>query len=246
MDQYETLALIEANQLTHDQYQSFLDEVEKIPSERSPINGKSARLAFEFMEDVGTRITETLHIRKNDLDFETGIVTVTYPKTEKQCKCSIWRYKDIYTRKRILEKSDPNCKVCHGKGRWKKPQKTTFTPRLAERLYDYCQTLKEDNELLWPTTRQSFWNWGKAAGIKADINIFQQKDERIIKGIFLHLFRALCSKRITRDSKDDDYADQLVQCKLRHGISVTDRYTKVDINYLINWERKTYLPKNSI
>ena len=107
--------------------------------------------------------------------------------------------------------------------------------------------MKEPDELLFPTTRQSFWNWGKAAGRMAEINIFQQKDERLIEGIFLHLFRALCSKRITRDSKEDPYNDQLVQCKLRHGITVTDRYTKVDINYLINWERKFYArhePKN--
>lgn len=235
----EALALIEANQLTNEQYQKFLDEVEKIPSDKSPIDGKSARLAFEFMEDVGSRITETLHIRKNDLDFGTGIVTITHPKTEKQCKCSIWRYKDIYTRKRILEKSDKDCKVCHGKGKWKKPQRTTFTPRLSQRLFDYSNTIK-DNDLLWPTTRQSFWVWGKKAGRIAKINIFQQKDERKIEGIFLHLFRALCSKRTTRDAKEDPYSDQLVQAKLRHSITVTDRYTKVDINYLINWERKKY------
>jgi integrase len=235
----DDLALIEANQLTDKQYDDFLNEVEKIPSVRSPIDGKSVRLAFEFMEDVGTRITETLHIRKNDLDFGTGIVIITHPKTEKQCKCSIWRYKDIYTRKRILEKSDASCKVCHGKGKWKKPQRTTFTPRLVNKLHTYCEAL-DDNGLLWPTTRQSFWTWGKKAGRIANINIFQQKDERKIEGIFLHLFRALCSKRTTRDAKEDPYSDQLVQAKLRHSITVTDRYTKVDINYLINWERKKY------
>ena len=70
---FEKLAMVEANQLTDKQYNDFLDKVELIPSVRSPISGKTARLAFEFMEDVGSRITETLHIRKNDIDFGTGI-----------------------------------------------------------------------------------------------------------------------------------------------------------------------------
>jgi hypothetical protein len=144
------------------------------------------------------------------------------------------------TRQRVLVHADKKCPKCHGKGKWKKPQFTTFTPRMLYRLFEYCQ-FKQDEELLFPTTRQSFWNWGKAAGREAKINIFQQKEERKIEGIFLHLFRALCSKRMVKDAKDDNYKDQLVALKLRHSHqSVTDRYTKVDINYLIGWERKTY------
>lgn len=234
------MAMVEANQLTNNQYQSFLDNVEKIPSPRAPINGEIARLAFEFMEDTGLRITETLHVRKKDLNFKIRILTVTYPKSEKQCKCSKWKYKDEYTRSRILESSDMTCMLCHGKGKWKKPQRTTFTPRIQERLMAYCDTLKDD-DLLFPVTRKTMWVWGKLAGIKAELNIFQQKEVRLIEGIFLHLFRALCSKRMIRDAKYDDYKDQMVATKLRHSFKqVTDRYTQIDINYLISWENKAY------
>jgi hypothetical protein len=99
----------------------------------------------------------------------------------------------------------------------------------------------KDDELLFPVTRKTVWVWGKKAGENAKIYIFQQKEERLIEGIYVHLFRALCSKRMVRDAKDDNYNDQLVALKLRHSFNtVTDRYTQIDINYLIGWERKTY------
>ncbi len=237
----ESRALIEANQLTDKQYNDFLDELVKVPTSRAPIDGKIAVLAFEFMEDTGCRITETLHIRKQDLNFKNRILTVIHPKSEKQCKCSKWKYKDEYTRSRILESSDPNCPKCKSKGKWKKPQRTTFTPRLTDRLLKYCETLPDDESLLFPVTRKTMWVWGKKAGVNAGLNIFQQKEERLIEGIFLHLFRALCSKRMIKDGKYDDYKDQMIATKLRHSFKeVTDRYTKIDINYLIGWENKTY------
>ncbi len=233
-------ALTEANQLTDKQYNDFLNELENIPSSRAPIDGKIARLAFEFMEDTGLRITETLHVRKEDLNFKIRILTVTHPKSEKQCKCSIWRYKDQYTRQRVLESSDPKCPKCHGKGKWKKPQRTTFTPRLYDRLLEYCDSL-DDGALLFPVTRKTMWVWGKKAGIKAKLNIFQQKEVRLIEGIFLHMFRALCSKRILKDAKYDDFKDQMISLKLRHAFkAMMDRYTVIDINYLISWETKNY------
>jgi integrase len=240
MRDFEHEALVEANALTEQQYNNFLDAVETIPSMRSPVEGKIVRLAFELMEDSGVRIKELLHIKKEDIDFRTRILTITNPKSEKQCKCSKWKYKDMYTRQRVLVSADILCPKCKGKGKWKKPQRTTVTPRIIPKLYEYCQTLQDD-DYLFPTTRQSFWTWGKAAGIKAEINIFQQKEERRIEGIFLHLFRALCSKRMVRDAKEDNYTDQLIQLKLRHSFqAVMDRYTKMDINYLIGWERDYY------
>jgi integrase len=79
----ESRALIEANQLTDKQYNDFLDELVKVPTSRAPIDGKIAVLAFEFMEDTGCRITETLHIRKQDLNFKNRILTVIHPKVRK-------------------------------------------------------------------------------------------------------------------------------------------------------------------
>lgn len=237
---YEAQAMIEANELTIEQYQNFLDELEKIPTNRAPISGIIARLGFEFMEDIGCRITEMLHVKKEDIDFRTKILTITHPKAEKECPCSRWRYKDLYSRQRVLDQASPNCDRCHGKGKYKKPQRTSFTPRIHHKLLAYCDTLKDD-DYLWPVSRQSMWVWGKEAGKRAKINIFQQQDEKLVEGIFLHLFRALCSKRTTADAKDDKYKDALVACKMRHSYRiVTDRYTKITINYLLSWENKTY------
>lgn len=236
----EDQAMVEATNLTEEQYQNFLSQMEKEPTHRSPINGKIARLAFEFMEDTGCRVTETINVRKEDIDFRTRILTVTRPKSEKRCKCSRWKNRDEHSTRKVLEYADPNCDKCQGKGKWKKPQRTTITPRLYWKLKDYVDFLKP-GERLFPVSRVSLWSWGKDAGNRVNINIFQQKDERLIEGVFLHLFRALCSLRTTRDSKDDEFHDQLIDCKMRHAYEkVGDRYNRVDINYLINWESKVY------
>ncbi|MDC8437977.1 MAG: site-specific integrase [Candidatus Nitrosotenuis sp.] len=240
MQDFEEQALVEANELTEEQYQAFLGMMEQIPTPRAPITGAAARLLFEFMEDSGCRVTEALHVKKKDIDFRTRILTVTHPKSEKQCPCSRWKYKDLYSRARVLDYADRDCSKCHGKGKYKKPQRTTITPRLAPRLYQYCESLAE-NDLLWPISRKSVWKWGKRAGEKAGIRIFQQKDNIMIEGIFPHLFRALCSKRTTALAKDDKYKDALVACKMRHSYQVvTDRYTKITINYLVSWESRVY------
>jgi len=232
--------LQESNILSPKQFDDFLIQLECVPGKRSPLNGLGARLCFQFMEDTGCRVSETISIKKKDLDFKTRILTVTNPKTEQRCKCSRWKNKNEYSNIKILEYADTQCIKCHGKGKWKKPQRTTFTPRIYSKLVEYCKYLEPD-EYLFPITRQSLFNWGKQAGKLANLYIFQQKDERKIDGIFLHLFRELCSKRVKFDARDDPFRDELVQCKLRHSYDVmADRYTKIDINYLLNWEAKIY------
>ena len=61
-----------------------------------------------MMEDTGLRITELLHVKKKDIDFRTGIVTVTHPKSKKDCKCSRWEYRDLVSRKKRLVYADKN------------------------------------------------------------------------------------------------------------------------------------------
>lgn len=234
------MEIVEQSDLSPEQFENLLVELEKIPSYQSPINGQVAVLCFRFMEDTGCRVNETIHVKKKDINFKTRILTVTQPKSTSKCKCSKWKNKDDYSRARTLVYADPNCPKCHGKGRWKKPQHTTITPRLIHELEQYCLELKDD-ELLFPISRVSLWKWGKKAGQNADINIFQQKDEKFIEGVFLHLFRQMCSKRILRDAGLDHYKHELVICKLRHSVQiVTERYTKIDINYLLGWENKIY------
>ena len=237
---FEQQALRDASLLTQKDIENFYEQLEKIPTFKSPLDGKSTVLCFEFMEDTGSRVTETIHVKKKDVNFKTRVLTITHPKTEAQCKCSKWKYRDEYTRVRVLESSDPNCIHCFGKGKWKKPQLTTITPRIYQKLIDYCRPMK-DEDYLFPVSRQSLWKWGKKAGQLAELNIFKQKKEQLVEGVFLHLFRALCSLRMTRDAKDDLYTQQLISCKLRHSFqAMVDRYTVLDIGYLLSWEDKTY------
>lgn len=237
---YDKQALIEANNLTSEQLDLFYKEIEKIPTQRAPLTGEETILAFRFMEDTGTRVNELIHIKKQDINFRTRILTVTNPKVSAICECAKWQYKDLHSRIRIITETNPTCKKCNGKGRWKEHQKTTITPRLMPDLILYCETIK-DEDFLFPVHRSTLWKWGKRAGILAGINIFQVKKSREIDGVFLHLFRALCSKRMMLDATNDPFRDQLVAQKLRHSFAtVTDRYTKIDINYLWNWEEKTY------
>ena len=230
----------EQSDLSPNQFQDVLFELEKIPSSRSPLTGPEAVLCFEFMEDTGCRVNETIHVKKKDINFRTRILLVTQPKSTVKCKCSKWKNKNSYSRVRVLVSADRNCTTCYGKGKWHKPQRTTITPRLIPKLQEYCDTL-DDNDLLFPISRVSLWKWGKKAGKNAKIDIFQQKDERFIEGVFLHLFRQMAAKRMLRDAKLDNYKHELVICKLRHSVQiVTERYTKIDINYLLGWENKIY------
>jgi integrase len=230
---------IESVQISDIQFNDLLLELKEIPSNKSPISGEIAVLCFRFMDDTGCRVTETIHVKKRDINFNNFILTVTNPKTEKKCKCSKWGWSESRTRK--LLSVDKKCPICKGKGRWKKPQRTTFTNRIKKELLQYCETLDND-DYLFPISRQSLWKWGKRAGIHAKIDIFQQKEERLIEGIFLHLFRSRCAFRILKDAAQDNYKRELVICKLRHSSpTVTDLYTRIDINYLLGWEKKTYL-----
>lgn len=230
---------IEASQISDDQFDELLLELKEIPSYRSPIDGDAAVLCFRFMDDTGCRVTETIHVKKQDINFNNHVLTVTNPKTEKKCKCSKWGWTQQHTRKIISV--DKDCTICHGKGRWKKPQRTTFTNRIKKDLLQYCDTLQDD-DYLFPVSRQSLWKWGKKAGKQASIDIFQQKDERLIEGIFLHLFRSRCAFRILKDAVNDNYKREMVICKLRHSSpTVTDLYTRIDINYLLSWEKNFYV-----
>ena len=87
-------ALVEATNLTTQQYQMFLQELDKIPTPKAPIDGKETVLCFEFMEDTGARVNETIHMQKKDIDYRTRLVTITHPKSSKRCKCSRWKYRD--------------------------------------------------------------------------------------------------------------------------------------------------------
>ncbi len=86
-------------------------------------------------------------------------------------------------------------------------------------------------------TRQTSRKYGKMIANLAELNIFEQQDEKSIDGFWNHLLRKCRAKQMRRDGADEE----LVIPKLRHSFSnVTFRYTKPDINYLKAWESKKY------
>ena len=231
---------INAINISKEQLESFYQEVANRPSYKSRISGYGTALAFQFMEDTGLRVSETIHVRKKDIDFDTRLLIVTRPKVSKHCKCSTWKNKNEYSSSKTLEYADPACSDCHGKGRWKKPQKTTITPRIKNKLMVYCEDFKED-DIIFPISRVSLWKWARDAGDRIGLKVFVSKDEVDIHNMFNHLFRSLCTIRMKRDAATEEFKEELIMAKRRDSYEThVDRYTKIDINYLLDWEKKTY------
>ena len=114
----------------------------------------------------------------------------------------------------------------------------TILPNDTVMLSNYIKKyyLKKD-DFLFNCTRQTSRKYGKIVANMAELNIFEQQDEKSIDGFQNHLLRKCRAKQMRRDGADEE----LVMLKLRHSFSnVTFRYTKPDINYLKVWESKKY------
>lgn len=96
-----------------------------------------------------------------------------------------------------------------------------------------------DNVPLFPFNRQLIWSYTKKAAAVAGLQLGEQQDERYIEGAWTHLLRKSRAKFMI----DLGASEVLVKVKLRHTFTVTERYTKPDINGLIQWEEK-HIEKN--
>ncbi len=91
------------------------------------------------------------------------------------------------------------------------------------------------DEILFHTSRSTVWYYAKNAGILAGLNIFEEQENKQIHGIWTHLFRKSCAKRMLYDG---DSPKPLVQKKLRHSFrEAIDTYIRADINTLLAWEQ---------
>lgn len=238
MDIEKNIAVNPVN-ISPEQLEAFYQEVEKIPTARAPINGKVARLAYEFMEDTGLRVTELTYVKVQDID-STGILTVTRPKVSQRCKCSRWKNKNEYSNAKVLDYADPLCPDCHGRGRWKKPQITTITPRLWQKVMDHTKDRGQE-ERLFPISRKTLFEWARSAGIKAGLKVKIIKKDKTMNNMFNHFFRALCTTRMKRDAKNEEFRNELIMCKRRDTYEThVDRYTEIGISELQAWEAKVY------
>lgn len=113
-------------------------------------------------------------------------------------------------------------------------QKTTILP-YDVKPYERFTNKFSENEKLFPITRSTAWRYIKNASILGGLNIYEAKDQIEINGAWTHLLRSSCAKMY----QELGASYGMIQRKLRHRpSSVTDRYTKVDLQSLIDWEEE--------
>jgi len=116
-----------------------------------------------------------------------------------------------------------------GKG---KKQFTSIPPDFPLWIETIIQHTYKNDERLFNHTRQLMWSYVKKACKMAGLELGEQQDERYIEGGWTHLIRKSRAKMMIEKGA----AEVMVKVKLRHTFSVTERYTKPDINALIEWE----------
>ncbi len=158
----------------------------------------------------GLRISEVLHLTANMFNFDSNILTLTDTKTG---------FKTV-----------KGVKV-------KKKQFTSIPPDLPTHIKSFItlnQNEQYGNIRLFQFTRQLIWAYVKKASKMAKLELGEQQDERYIEGAWTHLIRKSRAKYMIEKGAPE----VMVKVKLRHTFSVTERYTKPDINALIEWERE--------
>ena len=115
-----------------------------------------------------------------------------------------------------------------------KVRKKQFTsiPKMQVWVINYIE--ENPNVKLFPFTRQLIWSYVKKAAKMANLELGEQQDERYIEGAWTHLIRKSRAKMMIEKGA----SEVMVKVKLRHTFSVTERYTKPDINGLIKWEEE--------
>jgi integrase len=125
-----------------------------------------------------------------------------------------------------------------GKGKY---QKTTIPPYLVETLRRYIKRFSPSDRI-WDINRQNAWRYYKDAGRMAGLNVFEENELHDVEGVFTHLFRKSCSKRM----QELGASRELRMLKLRHSMKdAHDAYDKVDINALLKWEWQHLQPVNT-
>jgi integrase len=158
----------------------------------------------------GLRVSEVLQLTPNDFDFDRKILTLKRTKTG-------------------FKKKD-GVKV-------RKLQFTSIPPDLPQgvknQIIQYQKIINEEFRL-FPFSRQLIWAYVKKASKLAGLELGEQQDERYIEGAWTHLIRKSRAKFMIEKGA----SEVMVKVKLRHTFSVTERYTKPDINALIKWEEE--------
>lgn len=119
-------------------------------------------------------------------------------------------------------------------------QKTTILPYDIDRLEKHFANYSND-EPVFPTSRMTMWRYAKDAGLMAGLNIMEIQKGRNIEGVWTHLMRKSCSKRMREYGADRE----LRMLKLRHVFKdAHDAYDNYDFNALLEFEDRVFNIKN--
>ena len=177
---------------------------------RPPMNANSFVTAYRVQYGCGLRISEVLNLKKKDIDLNHRLVTIAKPKTGHRVTFkSNGSFVDNIT-----------------------PQRTTILPYDIEMLDKYMNGLDKDDKL-FTTNRHIMWQYAKDAGNLAGLNIGEIQNIKTIDGVWTHLMRKSCSKRM----RDLGATRELAMVKLRHvNHDAHDTYDRPDLNLLLDWE----------
>jgi len=212
----------EQNYLSPENFARFLDVMPRLPIyhmdlQKPSVTPKELQMIAKIQYGCALRIGEVLSLHVEDFNLETKIVTLRRTKTGLR-KCTKCKGKD------------ENCKKCDGKGKIRKPQFTSIPSWLITYLGNF---LENKSGVLFPVSRVTIWNYYKSAGYMANLDIFEQQDERAIHGIWPHLLRKSYSKWMQKQGAPRE----LRMVKLRHANrDAHDTYDRPDIHTLIHWE----------
>jgi len=112
-----------------------------------------------------------------------------------------------------------------------KKQFTSIAPDLPEACKIWV--INWPKEILFPFSRQLMWSYVKKSCKFAGLDLYEQQDNREIEGAWTHLIRKSRAKLMD----ELGCKEGLIARKLRHSWkNTTDRYVRLDINALIEWE----------
>jgi len=120
-----------------------------------------------------------------------------------------------------------------GKG---KKQFTSIPPDLPLKIISWIKANQKDypSALLFSFNRQLLYSYIKKASLLSGLDLYEQQETREITGAWTHLIRKSRAKLMIELGA----AEVLVKVKLRHKFTTTERYTRPDINTLIQWENE--------
>lgn len=177
---------------------------------RPPMNADSFCRLFRVLYGCGLRVTEGISLEKRDIDLNHGLVTIRKPKTGHK--------KKFRTDGTVVDNVQS--------------QRTTILPYDIPMLEKHIDQLSS-NDKLFPVNRHIVWQYGKDAGNLAGLNIGEIQGNKIIDGVWNHLMRKSCSKRM----QELGASRELRMLKLRHVFrDAHDAYDVADINALKNFE----------